>query len=98
MTVQIPHDPRTILPPTEPKHDDTIRAAIRDLQELAGGMYDIPGGVDHLFAIADKLNTLATEIDHGPLITGIQPATEKTGPHAGPSLARQPRKRRENRR
>ena len=87
-TAQVPHDPRTVLPPTAPKHESTIRAAIRDLQDLAGGMYDIPDGVDHLFAIAEKLNALAAEIDHGPLITGIRLGTEQTEPHAGPSLDR----------
>lgn len=82
-TTEVPHDPRTVVPPTEPKRESTIAAAIRDLQDLAGGMYDIPGGVDHLFAIAKKLKSLATEIDHGPLITGIRVGMKQNGSHSG---------------
>lgn len=84
MTIQVPHDPTTILPPTNPKHESTIRSAIRDLQDLCSGMYDIPGGVDQLHAIAAKLTTLANRIDRGPQITGIQPGTEENGSHSGP--------------
>ena len=76
-TTQVPHDPRTVLPPTAPNHASTISAAIRGLQDLAAGMHDIPGGVDELFAIAHKLKTLAIEIDHGPLITRIRQTERK---------------------
>lgn len=76
MTLNIPHDPAMTLSPAHPHHESTIRTAIRDLQDLCGGMYDIPGGVDHLHAIADSLNRLAKTIDRGPLMTGIRLDTD----------------------
>lgn len=67
MTLHVPHDPTMTVAPTHPKHESTIRAAIRDLQDLCAGLYDIPSGVDKLFAVAQGLKNLGETIDRGPL-------------------------------
>ncbi len=66
MTLHVPHDPTATVPITYAQHSNTIFEAIHDLQDLCGGIYDLDGGVDKLYAIATNLKTLARTIENGP--------------------------------
>lgn len=63
MTLRAPNGPTNANTPPRNKDPRTIANAIRDLEELAGGMYDLPGGVDRLYTIAASLKALADCIE-----------------------------------